>query len=138
MFDFGAVSSLINGVLDRVWPNPTEGDKVKLEAAKIALSSEMAVHATNQAEAKHPSIFVAGWRPAVGWICAAGLGYNFLLQPLLAWLSTIADVPVPPALEVGPLTALLTGMLGMGGLRTLEGLSGRKRSTWINPDLRKD
>ncbi len=131
---FDGFAGLAGTVIERLWPDATEADKVKLESLKVHMASEMAVHATNQEEAKHPSVFVAGWRPAVGWICASGLGYSFLLQPLLAWLSTVAAVPAPPELDVGHLIGLLGGMLGLGGLRTYEGVKGRKRTTWKNPD----
>lgn len=130
MIDLGAIGNLVTGVLDRVWPNPTEAERTKLEALKVAMSSELAVHATNQEEARHPSVFVAGWRPAVGWISAAGLAYAFLGQPLLAWLSLVADVPAPPQLDVAHLLGLLGGMLGFGAYRTYEGARGAKRSTW--------
>jgi hypothetical protein len=98
------------------------------------MASEMAVHATNLEEAKHPSVFVAGWRPAVGWVCTVGLAYEFLLQPLAAWISAIAAVPTPPTLDTQSLITLLGGMLGLGIARTVEGVKGRKRSTWNNPD----
>lgn len=125
-----AVGNVVSGIIDRVWPNPNEQERTKLEALKVAMASEMAVHATNQEEARHPSVFVAGWRPAVGWICATGLAYAFLLQPLLAWLSLVADVPAPPVLDIGHLIGLLGGLLGFGAYRTYEGVRGAKRTTW--------
>ena len=124
------ISDLIGGVLDRVWPNPTELEKSKLEALKIAMASELAIHATNQEEAKHPSVFVAGWRPAVGWACVGGLVYQFFVNPLLGWVSGVFEVPVPPPLDVADLIVLLGGMLGFGAYRTHEGISGAKRSGW--------
>lgn len=120
--------SLVDTVVKRIWKDPTEAEAAKLEALKVAMASEMAIHATNQAEAAHPSIFVAGWRPAVGWICAFGLAYAFILQPLLAWFAAIVTVPVPPVLDVEQLIALLVGMLGFGAYRTYEGVNNAKRS----------
>lgn len=128
------ISGLVNGVLDRVWPNPSEVEKTKLEALKVAMTSELAIHATNQAEAKHPSLFVAGWRPAVGWICASGLAYNFIVAPMLIWLSSIMAWPVPPTLDIFHLMGLLSGMLGFGAYRTYEKQQGVSRSQWRNPD----
>lgn len=70
---------------------------------------------TNAVEAASPSLLVAGWRPFVGWICAAALGYDFLTQPLLSWASAAFwHCPVPPQLDSATLTALITGMLGLG------------------------
>ena len=76
----------------------------------------------NKQEAKHRNIFVAGWRPAVGWICAIALAYNFILRDLLAWLllNTNQAITLPPALAMDHLLTILLGMLGLGGLRTFE------------------
>jgi hypothetical protein len=76
----------------------------------------------NKQEAKHRNIFVAGWRPAVGWICASALAYNFILRDLLAWLllNTNQAMTLPPALAMDHLLTILLGMLGLGGLRTFE------------------
>lgn len=76
----------------------------------------------NEQEAKHGSIFVAGWRPAIGWICGGGIAWNFILQPLISWVAFIfgVDITDAPVLDVGPLMILLGGMLGLGGLRTYE------------------
>ena len=68
----------------------------------------------NQVEAAHKSLFVAGWRPAIGWICGLALLYSTLLAPILSiWLT------VPPV-DSSLLTTVLLGMLGLGGLRTIE------------------
>ena len=79
----------------------------------------------NKEEAKHASLFVAGWRPAVGWICGIALGWNFILHPMLLWLAFILpDIPIDlstaPQLDTGELMTVLLGMLGLGGLRTYE------------------
>jgi len=76
----------------------------------------------NKQEAKHRNIFLAGWRPAVGWICASALAYNFILRDLLAWLllNTNQAITLPPALAMDHLLTILLGMLGLGGLRTFE------------------
>ena len=78
----------------------------------------------NKEEAKHVSIFVAGWRPAIGWICGIGLLWNFIVQPILMWIAFMnpgaTDLLLAPRLELGELMTLLLGMLGLGGLRTYE------------------
>jgi hypothetical protein len=78
----------------------------------------------NAAEAAHPSIWVAGWRPYYGWVGGTGFGYAVLLQPLLAWYSTIKGWPVPPVLDVDLLMVVAGGMLGIGGMRTYEKKQG--------------
>jgi hypothetical protein len=72
--------------------------------------------------------FDRGWRPGAGWICVLGLGYAFLLRPLLPWVvqvSGLANVPPLPPIDVMELLVLLGGMLGLGGLRTKERLAGK-------------
>lgn len=127
---FDSIAGLVDTVVKRIWPDASEVEQAKLEALKVALEAEMAIHETNKAEAQHPSIFVAGWRPFIGWICGIGLAYQFLLQPLASWVSTMAEIPVPPVIDLGSLIALLGGMLGLGVARTAEGMKGVKRSTW--------
>ena len=79
----------------------------------------------NKEEAKHASLFVAGWRPAVGWICGISLGWNFIVHPMLLWIAfVLPDIPIDlstaPQLDSGELMTVLLGMLGLGGLRTYE------------------
>jgi hypothetical protein len=106
------------------------------EKAKMDYDVQMAKAQTaiNEIEAKSTSKFVAGWRPATGWICVCGLGYTFLLKPLLPWLIAVgalvvgktAPVPVLPEVPMGDLIVLLMGMLGLGTLRTVEKMDARK------------
>ncbi len=76
----------------------------------------------NKEEAKHASIFVAGWRPGIGWICGIALGWNFIIQPIISWGAFISGIDLEgmPTLDTGELTTILLGMLGLGGLRTYE------------------
>lgn len=117
-------------VIDRVWPDPAQAASAKLELFKLQQSGELAQMAgqleINKAEAASSSVFVAGWRPFIGWICGAALGYTFIVYPLLLW-ATAAWWPgiQPPTLGTGDmLFELLLGMLGMGGLRTFEKVRG--------------
>jgi hypothetical protein len=89
----------------------------------------------NQAEATSSSLFVAGWRPAIGWIGAAALGYQFLLYPLLVWVWSLlqargvvpGDLQPPPMLDTSALWVVLSGMLGIAGLRSVEKVKGVAR-----------
>lgn len=91
--------------------------------------------ATNTAEAQHGSVFVAGWRPAVGWIGAGAMGYQFILYPFLlwgwklfqAWGWVPTDLSPPPMLDTEALWVILSGMLGIAGARTFEKIRGVAR-----------
>jgi len=72
----------------------------------------------NEIEAKHRTVFVAGWRPFIGWVCGIALAYNFVIRDLLIW--ALDPNPIPPALQMEHLLTVLMGMLGLGGLRTYE------------------
>ena len=72
----------------------------------------------NEIEAGHRTVFVAGWRPFIGWVCGIALAYNFIIRDLFIWITKTADAP--PALQMEHLMTVLLGMLGLGGLRTFE------------------
>ena len=119
---------ILGKILDRVLPNKVEADKAKAELLTMQVQGElnqlMGQLEINKEEAKNPSVFVAGWRPASGWICNIGLLYTFLFQPLMAWASTIVHIPAPPAIDVDTLMVLLGSLLGIGGLRTVDKIKG--------------
>jgi len=93
----------------------------------IAARAEADQREINKAEAASSSLFVSGWRPAIGWICAAALAFQYLLRPLWTWASGVwwPGAPLPPALD-DMLWQLMFGMLGMGSLRTIEKMGGEK------------
>ena len=72
----------------------------------------------NEAEAQHRSVFVAGWRPFIGWVCGIALAYNFVLRDLIIFV--VGEAAVPPALQMDHLMTVLMGMLGLGAFRTYE------------------
>jgi len=82
----------------------------------------------NKIDAGSGSLFRGGWRPGVGWVCVLGIGYQFLLRPLLPWSLDAFGFIVKdlPALDMGSLMTLLAGMLGLGGMRTFEKVRGGK------------
>jgi hypothetical protein len=91
--------------------------------------------AINQKEAEHGSIFVAGWRPFIGWVCGFGVAWQFVLSPMITWGVVVSGVELPPIpiLDTGPLMTLMLGMLGLGGLRTYEKRLGVAR-TGVKPE----
>lgn len=111
-----------------------EADKIGLEAAKVDADLIKGQQEINKVEAAHSSIFVAGWRPAIGWVGVVALAYQYVLYPLLlwvwAWLQAQGWVPdsmkAPPLLEAEALWVLLTGILGIAGARTFEKVRGVK------------
>jgi hypothetical protein len=129
--------TLLTQVIDRVMPDPKVASEAKLQALEMAQKGELAQLdaemrlalgqlEVNKAEAQ-TDLFRGGWRPAVGWTCVVGLFYQFLLQPVLPWFVRLwgGDVPPLPAIDNETLLVLLTGMLGLGGLRTLERVKGK-------------
>lgn len=123
-------------ILDKVFPDPATKTNAQLELLKLQQAGEfkeidaqlqinLAQSATNTAEAASPDAFRANWRPFIGWICGTALGYNFVVRPILAWISvSYWHVDVPPALELTELMPLMMGMLGLGGLRSIEKVKG--------------
>jgi len=83
----------------------------------------------NMVEAAHKSIFVAGWRPYVGWICGTGVGIKFIIMPIAEFIVilVVAEPPDFPEFNIAELLTLLGGMLGFGALRTFEKVKGVNR-----------
>ena len=122
----------VMGLLDKIIQDPTE--KARL-AHEIATLAERQAHEiakaqieVNNTEASSSSMFVAGWRPAVGWICAVGLGFNFIVVPLGNFALTVSGGDaVIPSLDVSQMMPVLMGMLGLGAYRTFEKTKGVAR-----------
>ena len=115
-------------LLDRFVPDPEAKRQAEMELIRMAADGELkqtiAQLEINAREAAHPSVFVAGWRPAFGWCGALGFLYATIGQPLLAWGAAIKGWPTPPALNLDLLWVVVTGLLGIGGLRTFEKTKG--------------
>jgi len=124
----GPILEVGKTLLDRFIPDPEKKREAEMELVRMAAEGELkqviAQLEINAREAAHPSIFVAGWRPAFGWCGAAGFIYATILQPLLAWGAAIKGWPAPPTLNLDLLWVVITGMLGIGGLRTMEKFKG--------------
>lgn len=120
----GPIFEIGKTLLDRFVPDPEKKAAAEMELVRMAADGELkqviAQLEINAREAAHPSIFVAGWRPFFGWAGGVGFIYSVMLQPMLAWYSSVRGWPVPPALNIDLLWVVITGMLGIGGLRTFE------------------
>jgi len=130
-------------VIEKIWPDPIKqaeeirklqelqqtGDLARLSAAVQQLTGQMEI---NKIEAAHKSIFVAGWRPFVGWVGGIALAYQFIVYPLLLWGWAIVDpqtatgvaINPPPILDTDALYTVLMGMLGIGAMRSYDKKNG--------------
>jgi len=100
-------------------------EEYQREMLAIAAKAEAGQREITRVEAQSPSLFVAGWRPAIGWVCALALGFQYLARPLLAWAGGVwwPQVPGVPGIDEA-LWQLMFGMLGLGGLRSFEKTRG--------------
>lgn len=119
----------IGGVLDDLFTSDEERSKADFVMAKLRQEPGKLQVALNQVEAGHRSVFVAGWRPFVGWVCGFSLLYNFIIRDLIGWVLVItgSTVAPPPELAMEHLLSVLFGLLGLGTLRTVEKLKGRAK-----------
>jgi hypothetical protein len=126
--DVGSIFTGIGGLLKDIRAaitgklDPAQQLEIESKILELQSQAQSAQNQINLAEAAHPNLFVSGWRPFVGWVCGSGLAYAYILMPLLQWLVTVlgADMPPLPAINTGELVPLLTALLGLGGLRTIE------------------
>lgn len=118
----GSVADLATSVIGKIWPDKTEQEKAQLAAAVQLVQGQLEI---NRTEAASQSVFVAGWRPFIGWTCGAAFAYKFVLAPALAFGMTAFGHPIElPVLDFTEMSTVLLGMLGLGGLRTLEKVKG--------------
>ena len=117
-------------LIDKFIPDTDAKNRAKeqwqLRVLEIAAQEATQQSTTNTAEAAHKSLFVSGWRPAVGWVCALSFGWICFGQPLFSWIYVLTTKQPAPVVEL-PTEMLMTtllGMLGLGTLRTLEKIRG--------------
>ena len=139
MFGIDALLNIGSTLIDRLIPDKSEQEKAKLQLLEMqqkgelaqldaALKTDVAQLEVNKAEAASSSVFVAGWRPMVGWVCASALAYSFIVLPFLrAMLAVWRPDVVLPTLDMSELWPLMFGMLGMGGMRSWEKAKGVAR-----------
>ena len=132
-FDIG------KSAIERIWPDPikqaqelvkleelrTSGDLAQLNAHVQLMMGQISI---NLEEAKSESLFKSGWRPSIGWIGSISMGYQFVLYPIFIWIWSIlqlkgtipTDVSPPPILDTDALFVIITGMLGIGVMRSAD------------------
>ena len=118
----GAVADLAGSVIGKIWPDKTEQEKQQLAAAVMVVQGQLDI---NKEEAKSTSIFVAGWRPFIGWVCGVACAWNWIGLPLTKFGLLLAGITVQisPA-DISEMWPVLLGMLGLGGLRSIEKVKG--------------
>lgn len=125
------VGPIVDKFVDRI-PNGNERARAKealeKELVDAANSVMLAQTEINAAEAQHKSIFVAGWRPFIGWVCGVGIAWSMVVQPVAQWaMIAWGDGTELPTIDTSYLMELVTAMLGMSGLRTFEKMRGVAR-----------
>jgi hypothetical protein len=127
---------VVGTLLEKIIPDPKAAADAKLKMLDLAQQGQLAAldaevklavgqMEINKEEAKSSSLFVSGWRPACGWVCALALAYQYLLRPLGGVLAALLGVTLPPLPPLDEsLWGLLFGLLGLGGLRSMEKIKG--------------
>jgi len=116
-------------LINKIFPDPAQASEAKLKLLELQQNGELAIMTAqtdiNKTEAANSSVFVSGWRPAIGWVCALALAYQYLVRPLGGTIASVMGMTIPPLPGLDDnLWQLMMGMLGMGGLRTFEKIQG--------------
>lgn len=135
LFGIGTVIDSVGKIASDLITTDKERLELELRAKELDQAIDLAQIGVNQVEAQHSSIFVAGWRPAIGWIGAAAMAYQFLFYPMLlwgwTWMQGMGWIPKeltpPPVLEADQLWVILSGILGIAGMRSFEKTKGVAR-----------
>lgn len=138
----GGVADLISTVIKRVWPDKAQQqqaqEQFELQLLQMQQRGELdeydkqvqlalAQVQVDNTEAASSSFFVSGARPFIMWICAGGLGYQFVARPLFSWASVAWwHVPIPPSLDMNTLMTLLFGLLGLGTMHMTENIQAAR------------
>jgi len=132
LLGIGKIVESVGNIADDLITTKEEKLKIALQEKKMYNELMQGQLEINKEEARHGSIFVAGWRPFIGWVGGIALAYQFLLYPLLVWGWTICqakawipgEIDPPPVFDAGPLFAIVTGMLGIGSMRRYDKIKG--------------
>lgn len=116
-------------LIDKLWPDPAQRDAAKLELLRLQQTGELAQMTAqteiNKVEAASSSLFVAGWRPFIGWVCGLGCAWNWIGLPIAKLIIALAGYTITLQMaDLSEMMPLLMGMLGIGGMRTYEKIKG--------------
>ena len=128
-----AVIGVVDNVLDKFVEDKDLRTKLNHELKTQVQKANLAQIAVNQEQARHASVFVAGARPAIMWICAFGLGWQFVFQPICVWALAVwaTDLTIPIIPTEGLMTLTLS-LLGLGGMRSFEKTKDIQRNNMSN------
>jgi|TARA_R110000764_G_scaffold990_1_gene3681 hypothetical protein len=124
----------VTSLLDKFIPDADKKNAIAFELATLAEkhAQELAKGQleVNKTEAAHKNLFVAGWRPAVGWVCCLGMASNFIVIPMANFALALSSSPITvPLIELSEMMPVLLGMLGLGAMRTVERAKGVHRNS---------
>ncbi len=116
----------ISNILDKFVVDKDLKTKLQHELDQELHKANMAQVEVNKIEASHRSIFVAGWRPFLGWSLSFAMAWHYVLAPLILFIAGFLGYQLPqlPEFDMASLMTVLMGMLGLGGLRTVEKING--------------
>ncbi|MDA5194107.1 3TM-type holin [Govanella unica] len=118
----------IGNVFDKLFTTDAERLQAEQVLQKIRQEPAMLQAEINKIEAAHRSVFVAGWRPFIGWVCGAGFAWAFIFQPILNWAVVVYGLSItPPDIVTDDMMELVIALLGLGAMRTFEKSKGRAR-----------
>ena len=132
----GGIFDIGMKLVERFFPDPAAANEAKLKLLEMQQAGELAQLdadlklatgqiEVNKVEAASSSLFTSGWRPFVGWTCGAAFAYKFVLAPFAVLALTAAGHPIQlPVLDFTEMSTILLGMLGLGGMRTMEKIKG--------------
>ena len=128
----GIVESVVGvagKVLDKFVEDKDLKTKLNAELKSQIVSLDLAQAQANIEQAKHPSVFIAGARPAIMWICAFGLGWQFVFQPIALWGLAVSSMDITlPVMQTEGLMTLTLSLLGLGSMRSFEKFKGIQRN----------
>ena len=123
----GAVEA-VGSAFDKLFTSDEERAHAAAVLERIRQQPHILQAEIGRVEARHRSLFVAGWRPFIGWVCGMGLLWAFIGHPLFEWAVAVrGDGIAPPAIATDNMMELVLALLGLGGLRTFEKLNGRAK-----------
>jgi len=137
-----AAAGMVSGIarplfdlIDNLFTSDEERLAAKQRLIELDQQGKLAQLQVNLQEAKHESIFVAGWRPFVGWVCGSALAYTYILEPAAKFGAAVHGDPKImdlvnglPTLDMTTMMPVLLGMLGLGGMRSYEKRTGTNKN----------
>ncbi|MCF8475062.1 MAG: holin family protein [Emcibacter sp.] len=118
----------VGHVVDKLFTSDEERVQAAILMEKIRQKPQLLQAEINKIEASHRSLFVAGWRPFIGWVCGMGFLWAFLLHPFFEWIVALRGMHiVPPHIMTDNMMELVLALLGLGTLRSVEKITGRSK-----------